>query len=229
MTRVAPLAGTEAVIFDLDDTLIDWWGSIERCLGEFADDEVVAALQQHCRTVCWEFRPGSLDVWHRNTWALHHHRHEHWPAALPSLDPAERDLLLERFEEELWVGFFADTVPTLDVLLDEFRLAVLSNNRQLPGEVERLRLLDWFEVAVSAPADAPKPDPRPFRQVADALGVDPARCVYVGDSVRTDVLGAHGAGMRAVWLNRWLDEWPERPRDIAMVSTLGELPALLGR
>jgi HAD superfamily hydrolase (TIGR01549 family) len=221
--------GIDAVVFDLDDTLIDWWGSIERCVREFADDHVIGALQQHCRTACWEFRPGSNDVWHRNTWALHHHRHEHWPAALAFLDPADRDLLLKRFEEELWVGFFPDTVPTLDALLDDVRLAVLSNNQLLAHEVERLRLHDWFELAVSAPHEAPKPDPRPFLETAAALGLTPDRCIYVGDSVRTDVLGAHGAGMRAVWLNRWHDAWPERDPVIAEITTLADLPALLGR
>lgn len=223
----SPFPGVDAVVFDLDDTLIDWWGSVERCLGAFAGPEVISALQAHCREHLWEFRPGSADVWHRNTWALHHHRHDVWPVALAGLDPAERSLLLQRFEDELWVGFFPDTLPALDRLADAVRLAVLSNNQLLPDEVERLRLLDRFELAHAAPPEFPKPHPVPFRRMADALGVPIERCVYVGDSVRTDVLGAHEAGMRAVWLNRWHDAWPERPAGIGMVASLAELPELL--
>ena len=32
-------ARPEAVLFDLDDTLIDWWGSISTCLGEVTGDD----------------------------------------------------------------------------------------------------------------------------------------------------------------------------------------------
>ncbi len=216
-----------AVVFDLDDTLIDWWGSIERCLAEFAGDEVIGALQRHCRAALWELRPGSTDVWHRNTWALHTSRERIWPAALDFLDPTEIELLARRFDEELWVGFFPEVVPTLDMLVDTHRLAVLSNNQFLPQEALRLRLADWFEVAVAADPDRYKPDPAAFELVAGQLDLPTERCVYIGDSARVDALGAHAAGMTAVWLNRWADAWPDRPHEIHQISTLAELPALL--
>lgn len=216
-----------AVVFDLDDTLIDWWGSIERCLEGFAEDSVITALQSHCRDELWERRPGSTDVWHRNTWALHARRAEIWPDVLGFVDESTLAALLRRFEEELWVGFFPDVVPVLDMLVDDHRLAILSNNRHLPEEVERLRLGDWFEAFVAADPAALKPSPAAFGGVADALGVRVEDCVYVGDSVRADALGAHGAGMTAVWLNRWGDAWPGRPAEVAEIGKLDELPALL--
>jgi putative hydrolase of the HAD superfamily len=39
-----------------------------------------------------------------------------------------------------------------------------------------------------------KPDPGIFHHVAETLGVRPERCLYVGDTVRYDVLGARAAG-----------------------------------
>jgi putative hydrolase of the HAD superfamily len=39
-----------------------------------------------------------------------------------------------------------------------------------------------------------KPDPRIFYHVAEAIGVRPERCLYVGDTVRYDVIGARAAG-----------------------------------
>jgi putative hydrolase of the HAD superfamily len=41
-----------------------------------------------------------------------------------------------------------------------------------------------------------KPDPRIFHHVSDLLGLPPERCVYVGDTVRYDVMGARGAGFQ---------------------------------
>ncbi len=48
----------------------------------------------------------------------------------------------------------------------------------------------------SAVAGVAKPDPRVFRPALDALGVDPAGAVYVGDSRAYDVDGARAAGLR---------------------------------
>jgi putative hydrolase of the HAD superfamily len=43
-----------------------------------------------------------------------------------------------------------------------------------------------------------KPDPRIFHLALEALEVEPSRSIYVGDTVRFDVLGAQGAGLYPV-------------------------------
>jgi len=82
-------------------------------------------------------------------------------------------------------------------------VAILSNS---DGTVEaQLRELAICQIGegdgacVRAIADSTvvgiaKPDPRIFYHVAEALGVRPERCLYVGDTVRYDVLGARAAG-----------------------------------
>lgn len=47
-----------------------------------------------------------------------------------------------------------------------------------------------------------KPDPRMFRHVTSSLGLDPASCLMVGDSIEHDVDAAIAAGWRAVHLDR---------------------------
>ena len=46
-----------------------------------------------------------------------------------------------------------------------------------------------------------KPDPRIFQPALDALGTDPSRTLYVGDTVHADVHGADAAGMPVVQLD----------------------------
>ena len=43
-----------------------------------------------------------------------------------------------------------------------------------------------------------KPDPRIFQLALDALGVEPARSLYVGDTITFDVVGALAAGLHPV-------------------------------
>lgn len=74
-----------------------------------------------------------------------------------------------------------------------------------------------------------KPNRAPFLAIADALGVEPAEAMYVGDTPRLDVAGARDAGMRAVWLNRRELTWPD---DLAppayTIDSLLELTDLIG-
>jgi len=64
--------------------------------------------------------------------------------------------------------------------------------------LDDLGILDLVDaVVLSFEVGMVKPDPRIFRFVADALGLDPAECLMIGDSPTVD--GAAGrAGMSAL-------------------------------
>lgn len=220
------MGGIDGMLFDLDDTLVDWWGSIRRCVGDLAGDDVADALLAWAAEHTWTRREDV--VVHRNTWKLHELAHETWPAALPHHDPEELALLRSRFLDELWVGFFPDVVPVLDELAERTTLGLLSNNPYVPAEVRRLRLDDWFTCAPLLPRDAQKPDPAAFVHGVEALGTDPSRTLFVGDSVASDIEGALAAGLVPVWVDRWGDGWLPPP-GVHRVSSLAELPTLVDR
>lgn len=203
----------DAIFFDLDDTLIDWWGSWQRCAASFAPPEVIAALADHEDL-----------VWHRNTWQIHEHRHDLWPEALPWLDPAEVADLVDRFAQDLDVGFFPEVIEVLEHLRTRTRLAVLSNNLHLPHEAERLELSQWFEACLTAHPQA-KPRPEAFTDACVRLGVSPSRTIYVGDSIRADALGALHAGLIPVWVDRFDDRWEQRPPGVWRIAALDEVAA----
>ena len=217
----------DAVMFDLDDTLIDWWGSLTRCLESFADDDDVAAAHAYIRQNFWESHPDHDFVWHRNTWQLWEARQRLWHDVFAHRHEDDRRIMLDRFEENLWVGFFPDVVPLLDHLVHEIRLAVLTNNEYVEREIKRLRLHDWFEFALF-PGAPLKPDPAAFLAGCERLGLEPSRVAYVGDSVRADVLGAAAAGLTPIWIDRWNDPWPDRPTHVQRITSFDELPEVLG-
>ncbi|MEV1143904.1 HAD family hydrolase [Micromonospora sp. NPDC049799] len=63
--------------------------------------------------------------------------------------------------------------------------------------------LAFDAVVCSEDVGAYKPDRAMFDAALDALGLAPHEVVHVGDSLRSDVAGAHGAGIRAGWVNRF--------------------------
>jgi putative hydrolase of the HAD superfamily len=76
-----------------------------------------------------------------------------------------------------------------------------------------------------------KPHPSIFEAALRLVGVEAAHAVMVGDSVRQDVEGALGAGMKAVLLQR--GEGPHAAdralaSRVPVIRSLRELPALIG-
>ena len=95
---------------------------------------------------------------------------------------------------------------------DGLRTALLSN----AGGCGRPEWPDLFDtVVLSGIAGVAKPDPAAFLLVAERLGVEPQRCVFV-DDLRRNVLGAAAVGMTGI-----------HHRTVA--DTLDELEVLLGR
>jgi putative hydrolase of the HAD superfamily len=91
-------------------------------------------------------------------------------------------------------------------------------------------LSERFEVVVvSADLGVAKPDSAVFEHALSGLGAERDHAVMVGDSIAKDVDGALGAGLDAVWVNRnGRSAPPDRP-DLVEISTLGDLPGVLGR
>lgn len=67
-------------------------------------------------------------------------------------------------------------------------------------KLEKLGLIQYFSYVVSSEeAGLEKPDRRLFDLCAQKAGAAPEECLFVGDSLKSDVLGAEKAGMRALW------------------------------
>jgi putative hydrolase of the HAD superfamily len=99
---------------------------------------------------------------------------------------------------------FDDVVPALDALRG-FRLAVVTNGQQ-EQQMNKLRAIGvsgyFDDVFISSRTGVAKPAREAFLRPCTQLGVDPQRCVFVGDSLDIDARGATAAGLRGVWLRR---------------------------
>lgn len=103
-------------------------------------------------------------------------------------------------------------VPGVEELFDALRgctkIGVITNG--CPLQRYKLELFDLFPLdalAISEEVGAVKPDPAIFRYALAELGVQKA--TMIGDSWENDVLGAIGVGMSAIWLNRYRRSCPD--------------------
>jgi HAD superfamily hydrolase (TIGR01509 family) len=97
---------------------------------------------------------------------------------------------------------FLSNAPILERLAHRHRLGVVSNfYGNLATVCDNAQVRRYFGVIVdSARVGLSKPDPRIFILAVEALGIEPARTVMVGDSLARDMAGARAAGMAHIWL-----------------------------
>ncbi len=127
--------------------------------------------------------------------------------ALPPGREALRDDALARYRSHYARNMVALSRPYAGIvaLLDALarrgdRLGVVTNKPEAPARAiaHALFARETFGVVVGERAGlAKKPDPAPALAAAEALGIAPADCVFVGDTA-IDVLTARAAGMRSV-------------------------------
>ena len=124
---------------------------------------------------------------------------------------------------------FSDSPPALAQIGQNRRLAVISNadDSYLNPVVARIPA-DFAAVISSEALRCYKPDRRLFDAALTRLQVHPSQCAYVGDKQFEDVLGAHGAGMAAIWINRaGAPLNPDLPTPDGEIQNLLQLPAVL--
>ena len=202
------LVGADAVLFDLDDTLLDY--SNARDAGVRAWVQEVDAARH----------PGdAVHVW-RELEELHFRRYSagevsfdeqrrarlraFWPhlssAAVDELDCAFAEYFAHT--EAAWTPV-PGAVETVQEIARRMPVGVLTNG-QAELQVRKLRVLglDHVPLFASSELPAPKPDLRAFEAACIELGPAPFRTVMVGDDIATDIEGALLAGLRAVWFAR---------------------------
>ena len=101
-------------------------------------------------------------------------------------------------------------------------------------KLDAVQLSEWMSAVIaSGDVGVAKPDPAIFTLACGRLGVEPSEAAYVGDRLRTDAIGAAGAGLTGVWLDRRdapvsrEDEADATRLGVHRVTSLTELPPVL--
>ena len=238
-----------AVLFDLDNTLVDDDSSTRRAIAA-ACEEAAALVPglgvEHLGEAYWNV---SLEVWGAIAAELSNgrsakgitgaeFRHLCWSKALAACGVTD-DAVVGRVVESYghWRDRELEPFPEVEEVLAALRprvkVAIITNGTA-DTHRRKLELLgydDHFDCCVVAGEFGPaKPDPAIFTYTAERLGVLPEECLMVGDNPETDVAGAKAAGMKAVWFRR--ESWPLPegcPAPDYEISDLREVVAILDR
>ena len=194
----------KAVIFDLDNTLLDRDASVEK----FIENQYDRLFLNHTSLDKQQYITRFIQLDNKGyTWK----------------DKVYQQLVEEFLIEEFtWEQLLEDYIsnfknhciryPSLHELLTtlknkNYQLGIISNGFgqfQLDNIIA-LKIQPFFDcILISEWEGIKKPDERIFHQAASLLNVLPNECLFVGDHIINDVEGAKNAGMKALWKNNEL-------------------------
>jgi phosphoglycolate phosphatase len=217
-----------AVLFDLDGTLLDTAADIARALNRtFAERGWMPLPVSDVSRMIGRGSPILI---------------ERAAAARGQvLSGADQAAMVERFfdhygaleeADESDAAAYPGVTDTLRILHDAGTAVAVVTNKQhrfASGLLHRLNLATCIDVIVGGDTcERRKPDPQPLLFACESLGVPPSQALMVGDSVN-DVTAARAAHIPIVCVPYGYNEGqdPSTLACDAMIATLADLPALL--
>ena len=122
---------------------------------------------------------------------------------------------------------FSDVLPALDALSRRgLRMGLISNvDKDIKPLLDSLELSSYLDVVLtSRDTGTTKPEPRMFKEAVRRVGVTAPETLYVGDQYQIDILGARGAGLKGLLLDRY-----GSCNEIPAVEKITSLEELTGR
>jgi len=192
-------ADIQAVVFDLDGTLLDRRRSFDRFVRDqwkrFAHCLQAVDQEQYVQTLIALDGDGYAPRKSLFTGVVTQFR-------LPS---GVAETLLNDYRDGFPTScvLFPDASTTLSsIRASGLRLGLITNGslRMQSRKLESLALPILFDtILISDVEGVSKPDPRIFHRALERLATNPAQAVFVGDHPDVDVAGARAAGMQAIW------------------------------
>jgi HAD superfamily hydrolase (TIGR01509 family) len=217
----------EAVLFDLDNTLVDEDAAALAALRDalasaFPRPPDSSSFLTALKDLLAGPEEDRLPLW---IWLSA--RPSHWKAAaaVTGHPGADGESLYTTFHESFLarLSLFGDAADALQRTGARYALALVTNGpaHVRRREIELLGIADYFEtIIISGEVRLAKPDPQFFMQALADLQCRAGHALLVGDDPLEDVLGAKATGLHACWVNRHNASLPENvpPPDLEVAN-----------
>ena len=111
------------------------------------------------------------------------------------------------YAERNRVECYADALPALERLATHYPLAAITNGN---ADLDAIGLASLFRFSLHASKfGTAKPASDIFHAACEQLSLAHSDVLHVGDDPELDVIGAHRAGLRSVWIHRGTTSWAE--------------------
>ena len=212
----------EAVIFDLDGTLIDRTATFQRFL-----EAQYLHFQSDLSTVSRDLFVSTVQRYDANGYTP---KGEVYAQACGVCGlELERELLTDL--EEVYAQepiLFKGVEKVLERLGTHYKLGLITNGRSKGqnAKIDNAGIRRFFSaIKISEEEGVKKPNPIIFKRCLDQLCVAPGQAVYVGDHPEKDITAAQRVGLKAIWMRNV--HYLEPQNADGVLSDLGEIIDLL--
>jgi HAD superfamily hydrolase (TIGR02253 family) len=195
------MAKIKAVIFDLDNTLVDFMKIKEVAIDAAADAMIDAGLRMKKKEVYDRI----FKVYQEKGIEYQQVFDSFLIQALGKIDMkilAAGVIAYRRARESALVSYPRVTITLLELLKRGLKLAVVSDAPRLQAWLRLcgLNIHNYFDVVVTfEDTNKRKPDAEPFRKTLELLKLKPNEVIMVGDWPERDIVGAKPLGMKTVF------------------------------
>lgn len=235
-----------AILFDLDDTIIEAYSRPQRAwaavvgefthqLGEAPPDAIVAAITASANAF-WGRDQDWHRIWRQRLRAAREQIVETGFAQLAAEGYAVPPVAVQhaishrfsRYRDEN-LKLFPDAHETIDALKTRgVKLALITNGpqEQQREKVVRFALSERFDhIQIEGEHGFGKPEERAYRHALAALGVQPQEAWIVGDNLEWEVIAPQKLGIHAIWYDPHGDGLPagHAARPDRIIRSLKEL------
>jgi len=218
----------KAIIFDLDNTLMDRDTTFRKYSEQFVNDHLGHLDQLTQAEIVSDLKVRDADGY-RDKQAFFEEMVECLPWKKQALTVPEIELYYNtHYMTHACKMDYVDEVLAY-CQSQGYLMAIMTNGKHhiQYGKMGLLQLGEQFHtVIVSEDAGMKKPDRRIYQMALDKLEVAAENTVFVGDHPRNDIWGANQVGIRGIWLRRyhgWDDSLGIKPW-----KTIDQLNELLG-
>lgn len=200
----------KAVIFDLDNTLMDRDYTFRAFSERLIRDYLGHLNDEHVRDIIGYMRIADADGYRDKRGFF-----EELVERLPWSEKPDADGLFAYYDEHYMkeARLMDHALEAIEACREKgYKLGMLTNGRYEVqfGKVKRLGLESYFDVILtSGEAGINKPDKRIYEMILKRLGTSGEETVFVGDHPENDIWGSAQVGMRGIFLRRSF-EWDDR-------------------
>jgi 2-haloalkanoic acid dehalogenase type II len=225
------MSRVKAVVFDMDDTLLNWRAAEQGAIGQLAAMHFAAhgIPESRVRQVYDGVMAENFAGWKsRREWMYIQERLRLLLDRLEAADRIKVEDLVATFSREATrrLAFLEGAEQALRAARQSGRkTALLTNGR---SEVQRPKVFAFGLhtevdfVGITGELGAWKPEPAAFLLVLDKLGVQPAHALMVGDNEDFDIAPAKALGMQTAWIDPKVRTHPDA--DIVVATPLELVP-----
>lgn len=210
----------KAILFDLDNTLIDRQKAFSEMLNRvfhiyYQDEDYINTLVHDALEFDGGGKVERIDAFKK---LVDKYNIKEFTAEKLAKDWSN--------ESGTTVYLFDDVVETLTKLKEKYKLAIVTNGdyasqKRKLDNINLYSLIDYH--LISSEIGVRKPDPLIFKYACKKLNLKEEECIYVGDSYSRDIIGAKNAGLEAIYVSRVNDKHD----DVKTIYQISELLNLL--